>query len=46
MHAHRYIVEVFLSALKLDNGYMIYDFGLMKGNIKEIIKSFDNAVSI
>jgi len=46
IHGHSYIVEVFLSASGLDNGQMIYDFGLMKGTIKDFIESFDHAYSI
>ena len=46
IHAHTYTVEVFLSSNTLDNGFMVYDFGLMKNTIKELIKSFDNSVSI
>lgn len=42
MHGHSYVVEVFLKANALDNGQMIYDFGLMKNNIKSLIDSFDH----
>jgi 6-pyruvoyltetrahydropterin/6-carboxytetrahydropterin synthase len=30
----------------LDNGQMIYDFGLMKLNLKDLVDSFDHAISI
>ena len=30
----------------LDNGQMVYDFGLMKQNMKELIDAFDHGVSI
>jgi 6-pyruvoyltetrahydropterin/6-carboxytetrahydropterin synthase len=43
IHGHSYKVEVMLESNSLDNGEMVYDFGLMKGNIKEIIDSFDHA---
>lgn len=43
IHGHSYRVEVLLKSRKLDNGQMVYDFGLMKGPIKEIIDSFDHA---
>jgi len=46
VHGHSYIVEVFLTSDKLDNGNMIMDFGLMKGNINTLIDSFDHALSI
>ena len=46
IHGHGYIVEVFFSAKGLDNGQMIMDFGLMKGNIKDYVDSFDHAYSM
>jgi 6-pyruvoyltetrahydropterin/6-carboxytetrahydropterin synthase len=46
IHGHTYQVEVFFTASDLDNGGMILDFGLMKGNIKDIIKAFHNSYSI
>lgn len=45
LHGHSYIVEVFFTSNKLDNGQMIYDFGLTKGTIRDIIDSFDHAYS-
>ena len=41
IHSHSYIVEVFLKSNFLDNGMMVYDFGLM-GDIKELVDSFDH----
>lgn len=46
IHGHSYIVEVFFTSDKLDNGQMIYDFGLTKETIKDIIDSFDHAYSM
>ncbi|SMO52635.1 6-pyruvoyltetrahydropterin/6-carboxytetrahydropterin synthase [Saccharicrinis carchari] len=46
LHGHSYVVEVFLSSNKLDFGHMIYDFGLTKGTIKDIIDSFDHAYAM
>lgn len=46
LHGHSYIVEVFFTSDKLDNGMMIKDFGLTKGTIKDIIDSFDHAYSM
>jgi len=46
IHGHSYKVEVKLSSNYLDNGGMVYDFGLMKLSIKEIIDSFDHAITI
>lgn len=44
IHGHSYKVEVLLEANALDHGQMVYDFGLMKGTIKDIIDSFDHAI--
>lgn len=41
-HGHSAIIEVILSASALDNAGMVYDFGLMKGTIKQFIDSFDH----
>lgn len=41
-HGHSAIIEVILSANALDNAGMVYDFGLMKGTIKQFIDSFDH----
>lgn len=44
IHGHSYQVELILSAHRLDHGQMIYDFGLLKSEIKELIDSFDHAI--
>lgn len=44
IHGHSYQVEIILEAHQLDHGQMVYDFGLLKGNIKELIDSFDHAI--
>jgi len=46
IHGHSYIVEVLLESNYLDNGQMVYDFGLTKLYIKEIIDSFDHAITL
>ncbi len=46
IHGHSYKVEVFLESNYLDNGQMVYDFGLTKIYIKEIIDSFDHAITL
>jgi len=46
IHSHSYVVEVFFTSKGLDNGQMVMDFGLMKGTIKDLINSFDNAYSM
>ncbi|WP_028450010.1 6-pyruvoyl trahydropterin synthase family protein [Chitinibacter tainanensis] len=44
IHGHSYKVEVLLEASALDHGQMVYDFGLMKGTIRDVIDAFDHAV--
>jgi len=46
LHGHSYIIEILFESNYLDNGQMVYDFGLMKQNIKDLIDSFDHAVTI
>jgi len=46
IHGHSYRVEVLLESNYLDNGQMVYDFGLTKLYIKELIDSFDHAVTL
>ena len=44
IHGHSYKVELLLKASKLDHGQMVYDFGLLKGVIKDLYDSFDHAI--
>ncbi len=46
LHGHSYKVELLFESNFLDNGQMIYDFGLMKQNMKALIDSFDHSVTI
>jgi len=46
IHGHSYKVEVLLESNYLDDGQMIYDFGLTKLYIKELIDSFDHAITL
>ena len=46
VHGHSYKVEVKFSSNFLDNGQMVYDFGLMKQNIKDVVEMFDHAVTL
>jgi len=46
IHGHSYKVEVLLESNYLDNGQMVYDFGLTKLYIKELIDSFDHSITI
>jgi len=46
IHGHSYQVEILLKSNYLDNGDMVYDFGLTKLYIKELIDSFDHAITL
>ena len=46
LHGHSYKVEVLFESAFLDHGQMVYDFGLMKRHMKEIIDSFDHAIAL
>ena len=46
IHGHSYKVELLFESNFLDNGQMVYDFGLMKQNMKALIDSFDHAVAL
>lgn len=46
LHGHSYIVELLFESNFLDNGQMVYDFGLMKQNMKALVESFDHAITL
>jgi 6-pyruvoyltetrahydropterin/6-carboxytetrahydropterin synthase len=46
LHGHSYKVELLFASNFLDNGQMVYDFGLMKQNMKDLIESFDHSIAI
>jgi len=46
VHGHSYKVEVLLESNYLDHGQMVYDFGLMKRSIKELIEAFDHSIAL
>ncbi len=46
LHGHSYEIEVLFESNFLDHGQMVFDFGLMKQSIKDLIDSFDHAVTI
>ncbi len=46
LHGHSYKVELLFESNFLDNGQMIYDFGLMKQNMKALVESFDHGITI
>ncbi|MDP3330622.1 MAG: 6-carboxytetrahydropterin synthase [Methylococcaceae bacterium] len=44
IHGHSYKVEILLEADVLDNGQMVYDFGLMKADMRDIVDAFDHTL--
>ena len=46
IHGHSYKIEVLLESNYLDDGQMVYDFGLTKRTIKDMIDSFDHAITL
>ena len=46
LHGHSYKVELLFESNFLDNGQMVYDFGLMKQNMKDLVESFDHAITL
>ncbi len=46
IHGHSYKVELIFASEYLDRGQMVYDFGLTKLTIKELIDSFDHAITL
>ena len=46
VHGHSYKVELLFASNFLDHGQMVYDFGLMKQNMKDLVESFDHAIAL
>jgi 6-pyruvoyltetrahydropterin/6-carboxytetrahydropterin synthase len=46
IHGHSYKVELLLEAHAFDNGQMIYDFNLLKGQVCDLIDAFDHSVAL
>jgi 6-pyruvoyltetrahydropterin/6-carboxytetrahydropterin synthase len=46
IHGHSYKIELLFESNFLDNGQMVYDFGLMKQNMKDLVESFDHAIAL
>lgn len=46
IHGHSYKLEVLFESNYLDNAAMVYDFGLIKYNIKDIVDSFDHSITL
>lgn len=42
IHGHSAVIELFLESDRLDNAQMVYDFGLLKGTVKNFIDSMDH----
>ncbi|TQR30948.1 6-carboxytetrahydropterin synthase QueD [Campylobacter sp. MIT 99-7217] len=46
IHGHSYKIEIFLESSMLDHAGMVYDFGLLKQEVRQIIDSFDHAITL
>jgi 6-pyruvoyltetrahydropterin/6-carboxytetrahydropterin synthase len=46
IHGHSYKVELLFESDFLDNGQMVYDFGLMKDHMKKLVDSFDHGITL
>jgi len=46
LHGHSYRVELLFESNFLDSGQMVYDFGLMKQNMKDLVECFDHAITL
>ena len=46
LHGHSYKIELLIESNYLDHGQMVYDFGLTKQSIKELIDGFDHAITL
>lgn len=43
VHGHSFRCELFLGADRLDRGQMVYDFGLLKPRVRDLMDAFDHA---
>ncbi|MDR3177389.1 MAG: 6-carboxytetrahydropterin synthase [Campylobacteraceae bacterium] len=46
IHGHSYKVEVLFESDSFDNAQMVYDFGLMKTHMQDLIESFDHSITL
>ncbi|MDR1554941.1 MAG: 6-carboxytetrahydropterin synthase [Campylobacteraceae bacterium] len=46
IHGHSYKVEVLFESDSFDNAQMVYDFGLMKIHMQDLIESFDHSITL
>lgn len=46
IHGHSYKIELLFESDFLDNGQMVYDFGLMKNHMKLLVDSFDHGITL
>jgi 6-pyruvoyltetrahydropterin/6-carboxytetrahydropterin synthase len=43
IHGHSFRCELLLTADRLDRGQMVYDFGLLKSHVKDLLDGFDHS---
>lgn len=46
IHGHSYKIEILLESKYLDNAGMVYDFALLKREIRQIVDSFDHTLTL
>ncbi|MDR1285524.1 MAG: 6-carboxytetrahydropterin synthase [Campylobacteraceae bacterium] len=46
IHGHSYKVEVLFESDSFDDAQMVYDFGLMKTHMQDLIESFDHSITL
>lgn len=46
IHGHSYKVELLFEASQFDHAQMLYDFGLMKGTIRDLVDIFDHSITL
>jgi 6-pyruvoyltetrahydropterin/6-carboxytetrahydropterin synthase len=46
IHGHSYKIEVLFESDSFDNAQMVYDFGLMKLHMQDLIESFDHSITL
>ncbi|MDR1461419.1 MAG: 6-carboxytetrahydropterin synthase [Campylobacteraceae bacterium] len=46
IHGHSYKVEVLFESDSFDDAQMVYDFGLMKTHMQDLVESFDHSITL
>jgi 6-pyruvoyltetrahydropterin/6-carboxytetrahydropterin synthase len=46
IHGHSYKVEILFESDSFDDAQMVYDFGLMKTHMQDLVESFDHSITL